>query len=129
MEFVLNLAWVMLAVLMTWQWVKHARGTNASWRVQIVALAVVLVILLPAISMTDDLMAANNPAEIDTCLRRDHDPVSPHAIVPVVAAFVAPFFAGLSFSTIGQFAAADSLAPVLENPALVPIENRPPPAA
>ena len=49
---------------------------------QFVAMALVILILLPAISMTDDLIAAQNPAEVDCCARRDHDFSSPHSIVP-----------------------------------------------
>jgi len=129
MELALNLAWVLLGAWMVWRWLRYASARGADRRVQIVALAAVILILLPAISMTDDLMAASNPAEIDTCLRRDHDGVSPHALVPTTAALVVPFFVGPALGTASHLVAADSSAPAPDNPALVSIENRPPPAA
>ncbi len=70
-------------------------------RMQFIALAVVILILLPAISMTDDLLAAQNPAEIDCSARRAHDHgSSPHSIVPAAAALPVPSFAGLSFAYV-----------------------------
>ena len=61
---------------------RHRDGASDR-RIQMVALAVVILILLPAISMTDDLVAAQNPAEIDCCAGRHHDhAASPHSIIP-----------------------------------------------
>ena len=71
MELTLNLGWACgsLDAVPGREW-RRARIRPPH---PIVALAVVILILLPAISMTDDLMAAQNPAEIDCCVRRDHD--------------------------------------------------------
>jgi len=129
MELTLNLGWVLVAVWMLCAWLRVAPRAARERRAQFVALAVVILILLPAISMTDDLMAAQNPAEVDSCVRRDHGFASPHSIVPVTAALPLPVFQGPAFGF--SQAGAPSHLPILliENPSLTPIENRPPPAA
>jgi hypothetical protein len=94
-----------------------------------VALAVVILILLPAISMTDDLAAAQNPAEVDCCARRDHDHgASPHSILPTAAAIPLPSFAGISLAFAGMAAPGNLPSPSVESPFLHSIQNRPPPA-
>jgi hypothetical protein len=129
MELFLNLAWALVSLCMVCLWLRFAPRTGPDRRIQLVALAMVILILLPAISMTDDLQAARNPAEIDTCLRRDHEWSSPHSMVPAVALLPLLLFASLDFrvrraALPGRQAVA---APV--NPFLAPIEDRPPPAA
>ncbi len=95
-----------------------------------VALAVVILILLPAISMTDDLVAAQNPAEIDCCVRRNHDHgTSPHSITPATPAIPLPSFTGISLAFVGMAAPSNLPSPFVENPCLASIQNRPPPAA
>jgi hypothetical protein len=90
---------------------------------------VLLIILLPAISMTDDLMAAQNPAEVDYSLRRDHEYIRPHAIFPAAAAMLQLAFADVSLDTHHPAAPSLVSAPAFDSPALAPIQNRPPPAA
>jgi hypothetical protein len=46
-------------------------AAGATRRTQMVALAVLILILFPVISVTDDLQAIQNPAEVDSCLRRE----------------------------------------------------------
>jgi len=129
MELTLNLGWVVVAVWMSCAWLRIAPRGAKERRAQLVALAVVILILLPAISMTDDLMAAQNPAEVDSSVRRDYG--GPHALlcVPVPPAFPAPGFKGLTLGvervpSLGHLSVLH-----VETPSLAPIENRPPPAA
>jgi hypothetical protein len=129
MELTLNLGWALVAVWMLCAWVRTAPRRATDRRIQMVALAVVILILLPAISMTDDLMAAQNPAEVDCCARRDYDHAHHHAIFPRDAAPPQPVFAGLSFSRLHQPVMGLAPAPSFDLPALAPIQNRPPPAA
>lgn len=132
MELTLNLGWALVAVWILYAWVRMAPRTAMDRRTQFVALAVVIMILLPVISETDDLIAAQNPAEFDCSVyiaRRDHDGSSPHSIVPAAAAPPAPAFAGLSFAYVHVAAPGYRAAPFVEHPALGPIQNRPPPAA
>lgn len=130
MEMTLNLAWLALAVWMAWAWVHYApregRPGSVDRRMQLVALSLVILILLPAISMTDDLTAARNPAEVDTSIRRDHDWLHPHVLIPVATAPVISLFAGLSLGTIKLISRSAPPA-VTSYAALHPIENRPPP--
>ena len=129
MELILNLAWALSAVAMLCIWLRYARLAGASRRTQMVALAVLILILFPVISVTDDLQAMQNPAETDSCLRRVHAVSSPHSIFPAVGALPPPVIAELSFGVL-QVATPCSLpAPAINYPALQPIENRPPPLA
>lgn len=129
MELALNLAWCLLTLAMVCAWLRQDAHPPLSRRVQLIALGLLLVILLPAISMTDDLMAAQNPAEIDCCLRRDHDYSRVHAVFPVVPALPALAYAGIPFRSLHLVVARIVPAPVFDLPSLAPIQNRPPPAA
>ena len=102
MELFLNLAWVALAALMFCLWLRYASRTGPDRHIenrkaQFVALAVLLLILFPVISVTDDLQAIQNPAETDTSLRRGHLVSNQHSIFPTVAALPLPVFAELSY--------------------------------
>lgn len=129
MELVLNLAWVLLATVMVSLWLRCSPRAGADKRMQLVALAVLLLILFPVISVTDDLLAVQNPAETDSCQRRVHGYSVPHSTLASVASLPLPAFSELSFGD--QRAAAPGTMPklVFDDPALHPIENRPPPAA
>lgn len=132
MELILNLGWALVAVWMLCAWVRMAPCSSPNRRTQMVALAVVILILLPAISMTDDLLAAQNPAELDSSaysVRRHHDSPSPHSNLPAVTALPSPAFAGLSLNFVRMAAPGDLPFPLVDNPALAPIQNRPPPVA
>jgi hypothetical protein len=134
MELALNFAWVVLAALMFCLWLRFAPRTGPERRIenrraQFVALAVLLLILFPVISVTDDLQAIQNPAETDSYLRRNHVAGNAHSIFPAVATLPLPVFAELSFGIL-HFAAPGRLpAPVIDHPALASIQNRPPPTA
>jgi len=129
MEILLNVAWVLLAGLMFCLWLQFAAREGVGRRRQFVALAVLLMILFPVISVTDDLQAALNPAETDSCLRRDYGCAVPHSIFPAVACLPLPAVAGPSFGFLRMATPGSLDAPIFENPALAPIQNRPPPVA
>jgi len=133
MELTLNLGWALLAVWMLCTWVRMAPRKALDRRTQFIALAVVILILWPVISVTDDLaIAVQNPAEFDCSVysvRKNHDFCSPHSIVPAATALLAPAFAGLSFGYVRVAAPGNFPAPFVDHPALSPIQNRPPPAA
>ena len=74
-ELFFNLLWLAISVLMVGLWLlRTARGTNDPVRhsigVQLVALALLIVILLPVVSLTDDLHATALLAESDHVFRR-----------------------------------------------------------
>ncbi len=129
MELALNLAWALLAVVLIKLWLRHGFGSGASLRTQVAALAMLIVILLPVISVTDDLQALQNPAELDCCARRHHAASCPHSVFPVAATIPPPVLAELSLGYLSLAAPRPALAPLVENPAMASIQNRPPPAA
>ena len=134
METALNLAWALLATGMLFSWLQlgapfsHKRGVQER-RLQLVALAVLLLILLPAISLTDDLQTIQNPAEAGCCLRRDHVVSHAHSIFPAIAALPVPAFAELPFGFLGHAAPHRLHALIVDHPGLTSIQNRPPPGA
>ena len=130
MEIILNLAWAVLTIFMVWAWIRTDGRTGHSRGGQIVAITLLVAILFPVISVTDDLMAAQNPAETDTCLRRDHLlPFHAHTPLPVVALPATPTFTGVAFGP-SRYVSLQSLMPrSADHPELASIQNRPPPTA
>jgi len=78
-----------------WFWMRNAVSDRTSRGAQVMALAMVVLLLLPVISLSDDLVAAQSPAETDSCLRRAtaRDHVHP-SIVPIALALPEFVFAG-----------------------------------
>lgn len=76
MELLLNLAWAAFSLSLLVLWLASLRnGTSSTdWRV-IIAFALLVVLLFPVISMTDDLAAINNPAEAEHIFRRSVAPL------------------------------------------------------
>jgi hypothetical protein len=70
-----------------------------------------------------------NPAETDCCQRRSHACVAPHSIFPAPATLPLPAFAGLSFAVLRVAAPTAPQALFTDDPALHPIQSRPPPTA
>jgi len=70
MEIVLNIAWAFCSLGLIAAWLHGSRSNPAPRRTQIMSLAMAVLLLLPVISLSDDLMAMQSPAETDTCLRR-----------------------------------------------------------
>lgn len=129
MEILLNFAWGLVAALMLCLWVRFAPRRGADRRMQFVALAVLLLILFPVISVTDDLQAIQNPAETDSCQRRAHAGCTLHSILTPVAAMPLPAVAELQYGIWRVSIHGAGPARVFDHPALDAIQNRPPPAA
>jgi hypothetical protein len=129
MEIVLNLVWLLLAVMIVALWLRYAPRKGATRAMQVAALAMLIVMLFPVISVTDDLQTIQNPAELRLDARRNHAALSSHSNFPSVAAHVPPVLANPSFGFLGFVAPTCNLASRGYNPALAPIQNRPPPAA
>ncbi|QNI33392.1 hypothetical protein H7849_05410 [Alloacidobacterium dinghuense] len=72
-ELFLNFAWAMLSVTLSLLWIKRLRvsvhSKQPDVKVQLLALAMLIIILLPVISMTDDMQAIS-AAEIEHVTRR-----------------------------------------------------------
>lgn len=129
MELILNLAGAFVALAIVCLWLRWAPRAGEDRKTQLVALALLILILFPVISVTDDLLAAQNLAETDSFVRRDHMPGDQQQASPLYAEIPDPPQADLPFGFL-RFAAPGTL-PVLavDPPALAPVENRPPPAA
>ena len=126
MELLCNFVWALVATASVCFWLKVGRRTPKNGHSSLVGLAMLAVILFPVISVSDDLWTLQNPAESDTCLRRDHRDGSftPHLSTPAVPE---PIQNGLIYGSrcleiprLGKLNLAD-------NPLLGFIENRPPP--
>jgi hypothetical protein len=129
MELFLNLTGALVGVAMVCFWLRLAPREGSSRQLQVVALALLILILFPVISVTDDLLAAQNPAETASCARRDHMVSSVHSVFPVAAATMEPEVAETSGGCL-LLAAPGALPAIAKNsPALDPVENRPPPTA
>ena len=73
-ESALNLIWAVASSLLLacWlAWLVYARPTRRQAILSGIALLALVVVLLPAISMTDDRLAMQSPAEFEHALRRD----------------------------------------------------------
>lgn len=129
MEIVLNLSWALLAFLSTLLWLLYEHRTGAERRLPMIALGVLLVILFPVISVSDDLWSIQNPAEADTCLRRDQCAQGTHPVVlsrpPLMVSTLGPIAPEIGI----LLPPAKSSSPHYATPALNSIENRPPPTA
>ncbi len=81
MELLLNIVWLLLSLSLVFLWKRGVRrfGTQSKLpdlRIQLIALALLVVILLPVISMTDDIQAIST-AEIEHVTRKvDMAPVA-----------------------------------------------------
>lgn len=130
MELILNLAWAVLAVGLAWLWLRGTRSNPAPRSTQILALLVVVLLLLPVISLSDDLMATQGLAETDCCLRRALDSSNcQHSVIP--ASFALPeqvisdlWTSGYSQEVVQSY--DSTLPPIFFTPSL---NSRPPPAA
>jgi hypothetical protein len=92
LELFLNLAWAVLSLLLIggWVWSIRKGHTEFHWTT-LVALTLLLVLLFPAISMTDDRMAMSTPVELEHMMRSSeasHGPIAILGLFSLLAAFV-----------------------------------------
>jgi len=127
MELFFNLAGTLVAVAMVCQWLRGAPREGVDRRTQVVALALLILILFPVISVTDDLLASQNPAETDSCQRLDHLVARALPAPSAAAWLVEPSLEELPAGLLRMAATGDFEMPVAQVPALAPISNRPPP--
>jgi hypothetical protein len=128
MELLLNLVWVLLAVVIVRLWSCHATQRGASRRSQFAAVAMLILILFPVISVTDDLQATQNLTEDDVYLRRGH---TTNPTQPVFSSDAVLPSAIFELPVRYQRMDAPSLLPVpnVNKPSLSSIQSRPPPSA
>jgi hypothetical protein len=76
LELLFNLIWVVLSTGLLGFWLstklrQQDDGVRSSLRVQIAALAVLVIILFPVVSITDDLLVCTAPAKAEHLIRQD----------------------------------------------------------
>ncbi len=133
MELLFNLLWVGLSIGLIGLWLLSRRrwqddALRPGSHIQIAALAIVIVILLPVVSLTDDLLACTAPAEVEHLVRRDlldHVDNDLQAASIVAAALV-------SLQNASELQTISKLRPSIEigtprEESLSIIGNRPPP--
>ena len=129
MELALNLEWLVLAMLLFWLWVHHARREGLGRQAQFIALSLVLGNMFVVITMYDDMAMAQNPSETRCCQREDDLGAHAHAPFHPAVALIPTLAAELPFNTF-RFTVPDSLlVSTAKVPVLSYIQNRPPPAA
>jgi hypothetical protein len=128
-EIFLNLAWVCLALGSICLWLRLEQRTAPQRRLHLIALVMVLVILFPVISVSDDLWSIQNPAETDTSQRRNQIGPSLYLVLPVLGSPPVPLFAPVNLVAQYLSASIDVPAESYAIPPLEGIDNRPPPTA
>lgn len=141
MEILSNLAWGLVVAILWGYWLKslarrgqqEGRGQGSllpAIGIQLVALAMLSAVLLPVISVTDDLQAANFPAEVERTLSRNDRHLSmDHAPHPLPVALALLIFSPppLRLHTVA-FLGSDELLPPRQEACAGTLWSRPPPA-
>lgn len=129
MELVFNSVWTLVSLASVCLWLRFGRRTGNRRHLSLIALIMLVAILFPVISVSDDLWSIQNPAETDTFLRRDHRDSGVPAQFLLMSGL--PCIAALALTFEFQRFDMPRLAslPVSDKPALDPIDNRPPPVA
>jgi len=129
MELILNLAWALLAATMILAWLRAGVREGSSRGVQLIALAILVLILFPVVSVSDDLQTPLNAAEADCCMRRDHGVAAHPSMLPTMAAVLQPIVTNLTQGVLRVAAPGDLPVSTADRTGLAEIDNRPPPAA
>ncbi len=142
MEILCNLVWGLVVVVLWGLWLKGlprrgeqgARGQASLLPrigIQLVALAMLSVVLLPVISVTDDLQSANFPAEVERAGGRNDRHLSLDQLthpLPVALALLVFFLPPLRLHTVA-FLSTEELLPRQHHAYARTLWSRPPPTA
>jgi hypothetical protein len=133
-ELLSNLAWVAVSIALWVVWIGCRRRTHRHSLIpelglQLVALGILTAILLPVISVSDDLQACHNPAEVEhPCGKSDHDLSAGHAPcrLPVALASTAASLMPSRPRTLAFLSASDAT-PLRETSPFRALWSKPPP--
>lgn len=128
-EIVLNLIWSLLVAVGFTVWLRMDRRASANRCIQFVAICTLAFILFPVISVTDDLWAMQNPAELDTSVRRNDTAAHFHVFAPELPSAPTAEFTGIPALLSAYVEVAEFAPRFLANPLGSPLFSRPPPAA
>jgi hypothetical protein len=100
-ELFLNIVWLATSLLLVagWLWTILEGHVHFEWTT-LIALAVLIVILFPAISMTDDLVAMSAPGEVEHMMRRSEAPLAPVVMLGLLGALPAIAMVVLRVTTL-----------------------------
>ena len=136
MELLFNLIWAMVVIVLWGKWLHRQRDGSKAFlpprtAIQIIAMAMLSAVLLPVISITDDLQAYHNPAEVQrTSDRNDRHAVLAKAShgLPVALALLAFCLRPMRLHTVAFLTANDPM-PQSQIAFGRTLWSRPPPSA
>jgi hypothetical protein len=77
-EILLNITWAVCSLALVGLWLRGGVSSSLPRRTQLFALGMAALLLLPVISLSDDLLAMQAPVETDNCVRRGQNPDNLH---------------------------------------------------
>jgi hypothetical protein len=89
-ELILNLVWFATSIFLVAAWIWSIRKGYIEFEwATLIALILLIVILFPVISMTDDMVMMRAPAEIEHIMRRSEAPLASVAMLGLFGALAA----------------------------------------
>lgn len=139
MEILLNCVWLLIGVSLITAWSAHAWRTRASKpdellpsrRLQFTAVLMLVILLLPVISLSDDIAMCTAPRDAERALRM-HDPFDGSQPVPALLPSTMAWMDAvviLLHSGPGRPVEQDALIAIHLAGTRLPIDSRPPPVA
>lgn len=135
MEVLSNLVWLAVAIALWGLWFANLRGARKksllpAIGVQVMALAMLTGILLPVISVTDDLQASHMPAEVERTSARSDRHLSPAlpTKLPFALAVLTSWLSSRHPRRVALLAREESVQRQ-KHGHLIPLWSRPPPTA
>lgn len=130
MELALNLVWMFTAVVLLGLWRRYAPRQGVKRLLQASALMALILILLPVVSVTDDLHFSALTAETELGQRREHHlaplpPIHPAVLLATLPANLSLVF----FAEPLRLVSSKRLPPPRPDVFPKSLANRPPPAA
>jgi hypothetical protein len=130
MEILLNITWMVCSLALVGFWTRYAASKSGSRCTQALALSMVVLLLLPVISLSDDRVAMQGLAESDGNVRRALHPGDSH-LSPTsdASALPAPVFSNLFFRQYSQDLLHLDREPAHSSVIARSLDSRPPPRA
>lgn len=101
MELLLNLVWLVTSVSLVAAWIWSIRKGYIEFEwATLIALILLIVILFPVISMTDDMVMMRAPAEVEHMMRRSEAPLAPVAMLGLLGALAALVLIAVSMTAL-----------------------------
>jgi len=126
-EILLNSVWALLALLIVTVWLRLEVPEGTDRRRQIIVILILIAILFPVISVSDDLMAMQSATEQDGLQRRDYLAASSAHPVLLFAAIVPALIIEMSPGSPPFISIRGLPRPSIERAVLSVSGNRPPP--